>query len=87
MTRVRLITQTKIKLINKIQDMCWVCGRSVSSNDIFIVKGKDRFGNTIIRHRKCHVGSVQWLKSAGAKQSKFYKFYKKKEVEELEHTR
>lgn len=75
MVRIRL----KVKSTEKFQNMCWVCGKNVGSNDIYAIKGKDKFGNIITRHGKCEVGSAKWLKSDSVKNSKFYKFYIKKE--------
>ena len=72
-------------------EICWVCNKPICTvfkmikkqfRDITIaVTGKDKEGNKIVRHGDCHIGSHYWLRSEGAKQSRFYHLYKE-EVEE-----
>ena len=81
-TRLKLTKKIeRVKLIKKFQDICWVCERDVSPNDIYAIIGRNRNGDPIIRHSKCTIGSDRWLRSQIAKESKFYKLYKKEVIE------
>jgi hypothetical protein len=52
------------------EKLCYVCSKPVRGNDYISIS------TDIFRHKKCAVGSSNWLKSQVAEQSDFYNLFK-----------